>query len=269
MPRALASLGITARAHKLWNHCWKESRGQADWVIVTEIDEHLDHPDLPGYLRRCKGRGITVVPALGYQMLSRQFPAEDECLRRTRSRGAPFMPQSKLSIFDPNAIEEIAYVTGRHTAVPTGRVRAPSRDEVVNRHYKYLGIDYLCHRTAELGARLNKDDGGLAHRWRWGRRELLADWDRFEARLVDLAAPGFDPSRAYPGPRWWGVPAGRLTRGGGAGIRVGRNGQRGRGQLLFGFTDRKNMVRMVGAGVTFSKRTTVYPFGTSEASART
>lgn len=203
MPQEFASLGITARALKLWNHCWKESRGQADWVIVTEIDEHLDHPDLTGYLRRCGESGITVVPALGYQMLSPQFPSPEECLRVTRSLGAPFTAQSKLNIFDPNAIGEIAYAAGRHTAAPTGRVRAPAHDEVVNRHYKYLGIDYVYRRNAELGARLSDEDAGLAHRWRWGRQELLEDWASFEAALVDLAAPGFDPSQAHPRPRWW------------------------------------------------------------------
>jgi glycosyltransferase involved in cell wall biosynthesis len=30
--------------------CWRESRGIADWVIVTDIDEHLYHPDLYRYL---------------------------------------------------------------------------------------------------------------------------------------------------------------------------------------------------------------------------
>jgi hypothetical protein len=203
MPPALASLGITTKALKLWNHCWQESRGRADWVIVTEVDEHLDHPDLLGYLRRCKVSGITVVPALGYQMLSPKFPSPQECLRVTRNLGAPFAPQSKLGIFDPNAIEEIAYTAGRHAAAPTGRVRAPVRDELVNRHYKYLGIDYVYRRNLELGARLNRDDRGLAHRWQWSRQELLADWARFEADLVDLAAPNFDPSRAHPAPRWW------------------------------------------------------------------
>ena len=27
------------------NACWKQSRGHADWVIVTDMDEHLIHPD--------------------------------------------------------------------------------------------------------------------------------------------------------------------------------------------------------------------------------
>jgi hypothetical protein len=51
--------------------CWKESRGVADWVIVTDIDEHLyHHRDLEGYLKTCKERGVTIIPALGYQMLA-------------------------------------------------------------------------------------------------------------------------------------------------------------------------------------------------------
>ena len=65
--------------------------------------------------------------------------------------GGALRAPSKFSIFDLNAIGEIAYTPGRHTAAPTGRVRAPSRDEVVNRHYKYLGIDYVHRRNAELG----------------------------------------------------------------------------------------------------------------------
>src|SRR5262249_48775146 len=34
--------------------CWKESRDRADWVIQTDIDEHLHHRDLRMYLERCK-----------------------------------------------------------------------------------------------------------------------------------------------------------------------------------------------------------------------
>jgi Glycosyl transferase family 2 len=37
----------------LSNHCWKESRGAADWVIITDTDEHLFHPinaSVSGYL---------------------------------------------------------------------------------------------------------------------------------------------------------------------------------------------------------------------------
>src|SRR5690348_14183784 len=42
---------------ELLQSCWKESRRRADWVICTDIDEHLHHPDLPGYLEDCADRG--------------------------------------------------------------------------------------------------------------------------------------------------------------------------------------------------------------------
>jgi hypothetical protein len=38
---------------KLQNTCSRESRGVADWVVVTAIDEHLHHPDIHDFLRRC------------------------------------------------------------------------------------------------------------------------------------------------------------------------------------------------------------------------
>jgi hypothetical protein len=203
MPANLAGLGVTERALELWNGAWKESRGSADWVFVTEIDEHLEYPELLGYLAGCKASGVTIVPALGFQMLSPVFPDANEMLCATRTLGAPFMQQSKLSIFDPSAVDQIAYAAGRHVAAPTGRVIAPSRDELVNRHYKYLGPDYVYARNQALGARLTPRDGRLAHRWRWGKQELLEDWEQFSSCLVNLAAPDFEPDAVHPAKRWW------------------------------------------------------------------
>src|SRR5271170_7221525 len=40
---------------RLGDTIWKGSN--ADWVIVTDIDVHTHHPDLLGYLRRCKDQG--------------------------------------------------------------------------------------------------------------------------------------------------------------------------------------------------------------------
>jgi hypothetical protein len=69
------------------NECWKRSRGWADWVIVTDIDEHLFHPSLTALLMRYKALGVTIAPALGYQMVAEEFPRPDELLCETRSYG--------------------------------------------------------------------------------------------------------------------------------------------------------------------------------------
>jgi hypothetical protein len=77
-------------AQALHDNMWKESRGQADWVIITAVDEHLYHPaGLRWYLRVVRWRGITAVPALAFQMVADAFPSPDEYLAKTRRFGAP------------------------------------------------------------------------------------------------------------------------------------------------------------------------------------
>jgi hypothetical protein len=68
--------------------CWKESRGIADWVIITDIDEHLYHPNIYNYLAQCRERGVTSIPGLGYQMLSERFPGHNTLLCCSLTRGA-------------------------------------------------------------------------------------------------------------------------------------------------------------------------------------
>ena len=100
---------------------WKESRGAADWVIVTVVDEHLYHPHLPAYLKWAKRKSITVIPGLGYEMVSVEFPACEIISVDDRPYGAVHGAVSKLSLFDPDAIEETNFAPGRHQATPRGQ----------------------------------------------------------------------------------------------------------------------------------------------------
>ena len=63
---------------------------------------------------RYKTLGITIVPALGYQMVSEEFPRPDALLCETCSHGAPWDIYSKLTFFNPDAITETNYGVGRH-----------------------------------------------------------------------------------------------------------------------------------------------------------
>ena len=145
-------------ALQFWNQAWKQSRGQADWVVLCNIDEFVHHPDLPGYLGRMRQHGVTVLPAQGFEMVSERFPDPDAPLTRQIRRGVPSELYSKLAVFDPNAIEEVNYVVGRHDAQPVGRVVYPETTELRLLHYKSLGLEYLRDRQAELGARMRAAD---------------------------------------------------------------------------------------------------------------
>src|ERR1700716_2787679 len=152
------------------NHCWKESRGRADWVMICDIDEHLYHDkQLRGYLEQCKSNGVTIVNPVGVEMVSPEFPPTDAILSETVRQCVRAFTLDKMAAFDPNAIQEINYGAGRHVASPTGRLVFPPKREVKILHYKYLGLDYLMSRSADLNSRrtdFDRDHGWGVHNQR-------------------------------------------------------------------------------------------------------
>lgn len=187
------------------NQCWKESRGEADWVIVTDIDEHLFHLGLRHYLFDASRQGITLVPALGFQMIADELPAGQQRLSRTCLLGAPWIQMLKPSIFNPAAIAEINFGVGRHTADPAGDVWAPPTDEVLLLHYKYLNVRRTHARHQELLSRMGPLDSArkFGHKYRWSLAELEYDWDDVRRNAVDYRNfARADPS-PYPLERWW------------------------------------------------------------------
>jgi hypothetical protein len=191
----------------LQDEIWKESRGEADWVVVTAIDEHLWIPGRPmaDALRAYAEAGVTAVPGLGYQMISDTFPSPGERLCETRTHGAPFPDMNKLSLFRPDALSETGYAVGRHEARPEGAVRYPAADELLVLHYKYLGFERLVSRHALLRSGLGEDDvrkrWGTQYGWEVGRTRQ--DWYRISVAAVDLAAGDHVPHRDRRDRRWW------------------------------------------------------------------
>ena len=194
-----------ASGQTLQNACWKESRGDAEWVIVTDIDEHIHHAELALYLDGCHRSGVTAIPSLGYQMLSEEFPREGLRLCETLTLGEPSEIYSKMNIFSPDAIEETNFNLGRHTAQPVGRVVIPARDELLLLHYRYLGFERTQKRHEEYLTRQRKRDleKGWGIQYSWSREALREVWDGVKAGLVDLSDPDLRPWETRLGPFWW------------------------------------------------------------------
>ena len=189
----------------LQENCWKESRGTADWVIVTDIDEHLYHPQMYQYLAQCRARGVTIIPALGYQMLSERFPGDKNVLCHSLTKGACYSLYSKLNIFSPSEVEAVNYAPGRHTAAPMGHVVLPTRDELLLLHYHLLGFERVQKRYAQFLTRQRKTDIAM----RWGEQysssseQLREAWNDVANQLVDISQPNLRPWKTHKGPRWW------------------------------------------------------------------
>jgi hypothetical protein len=186
------------------NSCWKPSAGIADWVVMTNIDEHLHHPEMATYLAEALEKGVTVVPGLGFQMITEVFPPEHAVLWRDCRLGAPWVKMCKVGIFRPDRVTEINFDIGRHKARPEGDVRYPERDEVLNLHYKYLGVSGTQRRHEELNERLKSGDRaqGWARKYQWNEDMLLQHFEEFRSQLVDISTLE-ELHVNYPAPRWW------------------------------------------------------------------
>lgn len=198
---------FVASHQKMQNRAWKESKKEADWVVVTAIDEHLHVPGVPmrDYLERCRRKGVTLLHAMGFQMLSEEFPDDGELLCETRTIGAPYARMSKLSIFDPKSIKNTGFEAGRHFAYPKGVLKLPRRDDLLLLHYKNLGFERVFQRHRTLKSGLGPTD--TAQRWAkkydWSREQLRKDWDLFASAAVDIAAKGFNARKCHRNRRWW------------------------------------------------------------------
>jgi hypothetical protein len=195
---------------RMHDTCWQESRGRADWVVITAIDEHLHVPgvSMRAFLSARRRQGATYIPALGYQMVSSDFPGAGERLCDTRRMGAPFWQMNKLSLFDPNAIDETHFAPGRHSARPSGRLILPSRDELLLLHYKYLDFDRVVSRHRALASGLGAIDRARRRgvQYAWTPARLRADWDRTVRASVDIGAPDLRPWDSHSVTRWWRSP---------------------------------------------------------------
>ncbi len=183
----------------LYNHAWKESRGEADWVVVVNIDEFVRHRDILGYLQRCRGIGHTVLPGVGFEVLP---PAPPE--QSPPWWGTPNIFSNKLAVFDPNAIAEIDYAVGRHSARPSGRVRLPPRDELLNLHFKYCDPIAALARMRAQRPRLGPLDlkNGWGSQYTWEEQKFASWLAALRTRAVRLDDNLDLDSVALP-PRWW------------------------------------------------------------------
>lgn len=196
---------FVASAQKLHDSAWKESRGQADWVVITAIDEHLYHPRLSDYLRRCRTAGVNLIPALGYEMIAVDFPPADALLCRTVTQGVPSGDMNKLSLFNPDEVRESRFGTGRHLARPAGELVFPARDELLLLHYKSLGMDYLQRRQTMLAAGLGARDtrSGWGVQYSQPESEKLRRFNNFQRRAINVTDPGRDHHGLHEADRWW------------------------------------------------------------------
>jgi hypothetical protein len=169
-------------ARTVWEHAWKASRGRADWVVLTNVDEFIWHPaGMGNYLAQCEARGDTIIHPRGYQMVSPTMPAAGALLPDVLRIGAPMFGYDKRQVFKPDAIREIGFQPGRHACNPTGHVVDAHPVEAKLLHYKYVDYDgYFVPRQLALAPRLLPGDISKGYGWQYSvtpaKRREVYDW---------------------------------------------------------------------------------------------
>lgn len=190
----------------LFETCWHESRGRADWVCLVDLDEFLFHPDWHHYLAGQKDAGVTIIQALGYDMVSEKFPAAGTALATVLTRGQRDLHLDKTALFAPDAIEEINHYVGRHRCAPVGRLVLPAHYSMQLRHYKTLGLAYLLARTHALAGRLTGDDRARGWSIHYLRDDdsIRAHFQEQLAQAKPVCSPsGIQPNNRPKRKRWW------------------------------------------------------------------
>lgn len=167
------------------NNCWKESRGQAQWVIILDTDEFIYHIDLVRFLKERHLEGVTLCKPKGYMMVSEKLPSTQGMIYEELKMGLPQEASSKPVIFNPTKIEEINFSAGAHSCEPIGKIKwYESIGDLKLLHYKVLSLEYLLTRARKCKERLsdiNKQNN-------WGKHYLVDDkikTEKFFARLQE------------------------------------------------------------------------------------
>lgn len=176
------------------NHAYRECRGQADFVVVVDVDEFLYHPAIDDVLARYKAEGVTVPKVKGYNMVSDRFPRLNEEFLQIVRRGVAddttvedyINAYGKRCVFDPSV--EINFQPGCHECDPRGGVRESASAEIMLLHCKFMGLEYTLKRHGEYRRRLSEEmiRKGWWYQYTWpdGRVAELFNAMRSKARAV-------------------------------------------------------------------------------------
>lgn len=160
------------------NNVWKRSRGEADFVIVCDVDEFLYHKNLIKELNDLKANNITIVKPIGYNMVSELLPMKNNNIFTDFKMGVRSESFDKVIIFNPNKIDEINYQPGSHVCFPVGLINY-SNTIFKLLHYKYLNLEYLLSRYDMMATRLSKFNkrNKLGIHYSYSRRKIKNEFN--------------------------------------------------------------------------------------------
>ena len=177
----------------LKSNCWKQSK-DADWVVVSDVDEILYHKDgLSAYLHFLLNKtNKRIIRATGYDMVSTKLPShngnfyDDEEFQY----GVKNQDYDKTCIFSPKDVSEINYDWGAHQVSPIALYGPKKRTDKINfltlydgelklLHYKFISKDNYVNRQKTSATRLSENDRkiGCGYQYNYTKQKMETEFE--------------------------------------------------------------------------------------------
>lgn len=167
------------------NNCWKQSKGEADWVFVGDTDECLYVRDFSIF-----DSDASVLELPWYDLCDDFKPKynKDKLLHQLTSKWAKHPSFGKRLLFNPNKVDEINFCPGAHLINPSPTPIIEKSDKAVILHInRGFGIDYKLGKMRQM--RQNFSDNNLKHGWGYhyfNEDEIRKDYEQKQLQSVDL-----------------------------------------------------------------------------------
>lgn len=181
------------------NSVWKNSKGKADFVCVSDFDEILWSNDLESELQYMKDNDYNVLGTKWYAFCGEKIPEyyEDKYLHQLVERGYKqhinHMPEykdlGKFMIIDPNKIDDMGWSVGNHICKPSPEIRLYISDKIVAFHInKGLSEDYFVNRRKIMGANLSQTNRlyNMCFEYNYPEKRSRDEYRNYQKKSINL-----------------------------------------------------------------------------------
>lgn len=168
------------------NNCWKGS--DADWVVISDMDECLYSKDLFDEIEKLEKRGVNIIAPQWVECWGWKFPEYNEEKLGHELVEKPMKSMSvwhhKCVLLKPSEVKEINYSVGAHLCRPKGKTKMVymgSRIFLV--HMKFLSPEYVMERYKALQGRILASNGSNHSRHYFRTEEDIMS--EFKTKLAD------------------------------------------------------------------------------------
>lgn len=182
------------------NSVWYNSKGKADFVVVSDFDEIIWSNDLITVLNDMKKDGYNVLGTPWYAFCGDKIPkfSNKKYLHQLVKKGykqtinhqKDMQEFGKFMLFDPNLIESMNYSVGCHISNPTPYMKLYETDKVVEFHInKGLSEDYFVNRRKTMNDNLSETNKKFHMCYEYGFPEEKSreEYRRCQMDSVDIS----------------------------------------------------------------------------------